>query len=86
MIAHLGLATLAVVELVAHRTVKIPVVLALVATCTLISLARHIEHITLGVLQRIPIVAQTTRDGKLIASLVDFPDVVGSNLCQLLLI
>ena len=86
LIAHLGLTTLAVVELIVCRNVNIPVVLALVTACTLVALARHIEHITLGVLQRIPVVAEASRYRELIAALVDFPYIIGCNLRQALLV
>ena len=86
LITHLSLTALAVVELVVCCNVNIPVVLALVAARTLISLARHIEHITLGVLQRIPIVTKASRYRELIATLIDFPYVVGGNLRQTFLV
>ena len=86
LIANLRLAIWGVVELVVRRGVYIPVVLALVASCTLVAFTRKLKHITLGVLQRIPIVTETTRQSELIASLVYLPHIVGGNLCKLLFV
>ena len=86
LIANLRLAIWRVVELVVRRGVYIPVVFALVASCTLVAFTRKLKHITLGVLQRIPIVAETTRQSEFIASLVYLPHIVGGNLCKLLFV